>query len=195
MIGRNSELSEQVKALKKVLQYNQTLCRVAEESEKLGLTNYYLGAGCIAQSVWNYQNGNPTLHGIDDIDFVYYDDDLSLEAENSVVEAVKKRFSDCPLRIDVKNQARVHIWYWSHFGYDIAPYNSLESAINTWPTTATAIGIRQVNGQLKVYAPYGLNDLFSQIVRPNKLQITQEIYEKKVNKWLRNWPSLTIVPW
>ncbi len=195
MIGRDEELSRQIKALQEALRYNRPLCRVAEESEGFGLTDYYLGAGCIAQTVWNYQNGNPPMHGIDDIDFVYYDGDLSQEAENAVADAVRTRFADCPLRIDVKNEARVHIWYRDHFGYDIAPYDSLESAINTWPTTATAVGIRLTGGGLRVYAPYGLDDLFSQIVRPNKTQITREIYEKKVSRWVRNWPSLTVIPW
>ena len=85
------------------------------------------------------------------------------------------------MKLDVKNQARVHVWYEQHFGYSIRPYQSLEEAINTWPTTATAVGIRRWNEEWKIYAPYGLNDLFGKIVRANKAQITQEIFEKKVN--------------
>jgi hypothetical protein len=42
--------------------------------------------------------------------------------------------------IDVKNEARVHLWYKSHFGYDIPPYHSVEEAMDSWPTTATAVG-------------------------------------------------------
>lgn len=195
MIGKNAQLSQQIQVLHKLLQDNQPLYHVIEESQNLNLPEYYIGAGCVAQTVWNYQNGNSLVKGISDIDFVYFDCDLSLESENAKIQTIQRRFSDCPLQIDIKNQARVHIWYKNHFGYEIKPYISVESAINTWPTTATSVGVRLKDNQLQVYAPFGLNDLFSQIVRPNKTQITKAIYDKKVHKWIQAWPSLTIIPW
>ena len=195
MIGKNKPLAEQMEILQKILRQNEPLYHVIAESASLKLPKYYIGAGCIAQTVWNYQNGNPPLFGINDIDFVYFDADLSFEAENAIIETVQNAFSDCPLHMDIKNQARVHLWYKTHFGYDILPYTSVSSAINTWPTTATAVGVCLSDKKWQVYAPYGLNDLFSQIVRPNKVQITEEIYKNKVEKWQKNWPSLQIVPW
>ncbi|AHK04607.1 hypothetical protein X971_4768 [Agrobacterium tumefaciens LBA4213 (Ach5)] len=33
------------------------------------------------------------------------------------------------------------------------------------------------------------------VVRPNKKQITREIYEKKIGRWIKLWPELTIVDW
>ncbi len=195
MIGKNAQLSQQIRLLHKILRDNQPLYRVIEKSQELNLPEYYIGAGCIAQTVWNYQNGNPLLNGINDIDFVYFDSDLSPESENTVIQAIQSGFPNCPLKLDIKNQARVHVWYKDHFGYDIIPYDSIESAINTWPTTATSVGVRLQDNQLQVYAPFGLNDLFSQIVRPNKAQITEEIYDKKVHKWGHAWPNLTIIPW
>lgn len=88
------------------------------------------------------------------------------------------------------------MWYKDHFGYSIEPYTSIESTINTWPTTATAIGVKlDENNKFKVYAPFGLNDLFGKIVRPNKIQITKHIYEKKVSNWLSKWSDLIVVPW
>jgi len=83
-------------------------------------------------------------------------------------------------QIDVKNQARVHLWYEKHFAYAIKPYPSLEAAINTWPTTVTTLEARRdAHGKWIVYAPFGLNDLFGMVVIANKAQITQEIYERK----------------
>jgi hypothetical protein len=88
------------------------------------------------------------------------------------------------------------LWYKRHFGYEIQKYKSLESAINTWPTTATAIGVRiEEDNKFKVYAPFGLNDLFGKIVRANKIQITEEIYKNKVVNWLKKWPDLNVIPW
>lgn len=195
MIGKNAQLSQQIQELQQILQDNHPLYHVIEESQNLNLPEYYIGGGCIAQTIWNYQNGNPLLNGINDIDLIYFDHDLSQESENVVIQMIQRRFSDCPLQIDIKNQARVHIWYKDHFGYEIKPYVSAESAINTWPTTATSVGVRLSNNHLQVHAPFGLNDLFSQIVRPNKAQITEVIYNKKANKWLQTWPSLIVIPW
>ncbi|WDH96587.1 nucleotidyltransferase family protein [Paenibacillus urinalis] len=148
------------------------------------------------QSIWNYVCGLPVNYGIHDIDFVYFDSDLSYDKECEVIDKVNQRFGDLPIRLDIKNQSRVHLWYENHFGYPIDPYSSLEEAINTWPTTATAIGMRKdENGEWSIYAPFGLNDLFSLIVRANKSQITKEIYEEKADRWKGKWPALTIIPW
>ena len=102
---------------------------------------------------------------------------------------------DLPLRPDVKNQARVHLWYASRFGYEIRPYSSCEDALASWPTTAAAIGVRQVDGALLVKAPFGTDDLFALIVRPNRVQITPDIYAAKVERWSLVWPQLQILPW
>ncbi|WP_366151287.1 nucleotidyltransferase family protein [Lysinibacillus sphaericus] len=68
--------------------------------------------------------------------------------------------------------------------------------MDSWPTTATALGIRkEQNGLYKIYAPYQLDDLFSMVVRPNKLLVTKEIFENKANKWREKWPKLQIVHW
>lgn len=196
MIGFNIQIEEQLSLLQEILEKNETLFQVISKCQELGLNNYYIGAGCITQTVWNYQNGNDLMYGISDVDFVYYDDnDLSYEAESIIIVKVRELFSNSNIEIDVKNQARVHLWYKSHFGYDIHPYKSVEEAINTWPTTATAVGVRFESGKLLVYAPFGLNDMFEQIVRANKAQITEEIYIRKVEKWKAKWDTLKIIPW
>ena len=135
------------------------------------------------------------MYGISDVDFIYFDTDLSYEAEDCVIKRVEQAFCALPVKIDVKNQARVHLWYKQHYGYDLRPYASLEEAVNTWPTTATSIGVRLRDGVLEVYTPFGLNDMFGQIVRPNKTQITEEIYLKKCKKWGAKWDTLTFIPW
>ena len=196
MKGYNSDLHTQLDLLSKIVMLNQPLFDILNKATTIGLQDYYIGAGCVAQSVWNYQMGLELTYGISDIDFVYFDNtDLSAEAENSTIAKAESVLNPCPIKLDIKNQARVHLWYKNHFGYEIKPYESLEDAINTWPTTATSIGIRLENNKLKVYAPYGLNDLFGMIVRANKAQITEEIYVRKVQKWSAKWPALTVIPW
>jgi len=99
------------------------------------------------------------------------------------------------LKFDVKNQARVHLWYASKFGYETPPYPSIEAAISTWPTTATTVAVSKVNGKTHLIAPFGIEDLMSHTVRPNKAQITEEIYLSKVVRWKKHWPFLKILPW
>lgn len=173
------------------------ICGALEQAKKLQLEQYYIGAGCIAQTVWNFLFQNPPEYGIKDIDFIYFDGKaLDYESENRVALRAKDLFAGVPTEIDVKNEARVHLWYKSRFGYEIPPYRSLEDAIRTWPTTATAVGVRKrEDGGLTVFAPFGLEDLFAKTVRANKAQITREIYEKKTAQWLQKWPGLNVVPW
>lgn len=195
--GYNLDIQAQIEVLESIIMSSEITSIVMERAKLLNIDNYYIGAGCVAQTVWNYLSNNPLEYGIKDIDFVYFDSrSLDFESENKCISKVKKLYSDLKIEVDVKNQARVHLWYESHFGYGIKPYTSLESAINTWPTTATSIGVRKgQNNEFKVYAPFGLNDLFGKIVRANKTQITKQIYENKVSNWLAKWPDLKIIPW
>lgn len=193
----DSHKDEQMRVLEETVFSSEVLSGALERARLLGLENYYIGAGFVAQTVWNSLFGKSLTYGINDIDLVYFDDvNLDVESENLVCVRARELFADFDLEIDVKNQARVHLWYEKHFGYSIAPYRSLESAIDHWPTTATSIGIRKTGDhELKVYAPFGLEDLFAKTVRANKAQITREIFAGKVSNWLAKWLELVIVPW
>src|SRR5690606_17633631 len=92
-------------------------------------------------------------------------------------------------------EARVHLWYEARFGYPIRPYRSMEDAIRSFPTTATAVGVRPEAGGLRIFAPFGLSDLFGLTVRANPAQITRAIYEAKTSRWLALWPRLRVTPW
>lgn len=195
--GYNMDIHTQIKMLEAIIMSSEIISTALKRAKQLNIDHYYIGAGCITQTIWNYLFDYPPDYGIKDIDFVYFDHiNLDYDSENKVITQVKQLYSDLKIELDVKNQARVHLWYNEHFGYSIEPYKSIEAAINTWPTTATAIGVRlEENNEFKVYAPFGLNDLFGKIVRANKTQITKPIYEKKVSSWLSKWPDLIIIPW
>ncbi len=163
---------------------------------KHGPPDWHVGAGCLTQSVWNRLSGRPGRTGIADIDVVFFDPaDLGAAAEAALEAELSQAFGGLGLAFDVKNQARVHLWYADRFGYAIPPYGSVHAAIDTWPTTATAVAVTLHDGRPEIYAPFGLADLFAMTARPNKRQITAGIYEKKVARWRRHWPELTVVPW
>jgi uncharacterized protein len=193
----NHPLEAQRDGLADFIKTNEKVWHVLTNAHQLNLPNWYIGAGCLVQTVWNIQSGFSPEFGIKDIDLIYFDPfNLSKEKEQEVEKQVRGYFSKISLEIDVKNQARVHLWYEQKFGYPIQSYTSSEAAINTWPTTATSIAMRsEPNTSLSVYAPYGLNDVYGLIARANKTQITEKIYLAKVERWKSCWPSLTVIPW
>lgn len=196
MNALNKDLTAQIRALESILKKSPIVSKALNRAERLDLPNWYLGAGCIAQTVWNHLSSEEPAAHIKDLDLAYFDpNDLSEKSEARREEEVEALFRDIPIKVDVKNQARVHLWYEEHFGHPIEPYPSIEAAISSWPTTATCIGVRMQRDDLIVYAPYGLNDLFDMIARPNKVQITEAIYIKKVDRWKTCWPKLQIIPW
>ncbi len=185
-----------------LLAHNRTLQAILARAPELDLGPYYLVAGAIAQTVWNVQSGRPGDADIDDYDLVYFDDrHLGYEAEDQVIQRARALFADVAPehgsgRVEVRNQARVHVWYAERFGYAIEAYRSVEHAIDSMPTTVTSVGVRRNGrGALDVYAPFGLTDLFGSIVRPNKRQITRDIYERKLARWTRIWPHLQVIAW
>lgn len=157
MMGRmfNRDLQTQIDYLEKVLAKSKTVSKVLELAPKLELPNWYLGAGAICQTIWNELHGFPLEQGIKDFDIVYFDTDTSAETQDRFILKGKKLFAELPVEVELTNEARVHLWYKEEVGKDIEPYASTEDAINTWPTTASSVGVRYEGGKFVVYAPSG----------------------------------------
>ncbi|HEV7307622.1 nucleotidyltransferase family protein [Ensifer sp.] len=182
--------------LQTIVHGSPLLAPILSDWERIALPEAWLAAGAVAQTVWNHAFGFPPMHGINDIDLVYFDgNDLSEDAEATHSARIRRVFADVLVSIDVKNEARVHLWYAEKFGAPLDPYGSSEEAIATFPTTATAFGIRPSSKGLEVCAPFGLRDLLAPVVRANRKQITREIYERKTDRWRTVWPALRIESW
>jgi len=161
----------------------------------IDLPDARLSGSLVAQARWNELFGFHPHHGIDDLDIVYFDaGDLSHESELAAERRIAAQFADLPVRVDAKNQARVHLWYQAKFGYAIEPYRSIAGAIATFPTTSSAVGLRGGDGR-DIIAPFGLADLLHPRVRANAVQITEAYFEQKAARWRRFWPDLEILPW
>jgi hypothetical protein len=179
-----------------IVKNNSQIMDLVKVLERLGITDYYIGAGAVVQSVWNTLEGNDINYGISDIDIIYYDADQLDKASEMVIEKrIKDELGPNSLEIDVTNEAAVHLWYKAKNGHDINQYSSCEDAINSWPTTATALGVRKSGSDWTVYAPFGLEDIFNRVIRANNRQITEAIYQKKCDKWTKKWHSLSVIPW
>jgi uncharacterized protein len=186
-----------VRRLEHVVRGNPVVGAVLDRVPVLGLPDWYLGAGAVAQTVWNAAHGFARDHAIKDYDIVYFDArDLGADAELAAGERVAAALGDLGVRVDVTNEARVHLWYEDRFGAPLDPYRSVEQAIATWPTTATAVGVRpDPGGGLTVCAPFGLDDLFGLVVRPNRVLVPEVVYREKADRWKATWPRLTVVGW
>jgi hypothetical protein len=99
------------------------------------------------------------------------------------------------IKLDVKNEARVHIWYQARFGYAIERYLSSADAIATFPTTATAVGVSRTHGTFECCAPFGLEDVFGLVCQTEHKADNTRHLRGKTERWRFIWPSLTILPW
>lgn len=192
----DASLSVQIGVLLEILSGNGVLGEVFAAAAALRLPDWYVGAGAVAQTVWNVAHDRPPADGIKDYDVAYFDaSDISAAAERDVEARLSQRLGDRAVEVDAKNQARVHEWFESRFGVSISPFVSTEAAIATWPTTASTIGVRRDPRGVEVCAPFGLRDLLSLTVRPNRALVTREIYVEKTGRWSRRWPLLQVMPW
>ena len=182
--------------VKNALYANPVLSEVLGNWDEIALPDCWVVAGAVVQSYWNAVHKFPPLHGISDIDLGYFDPiDLSETSESRHAVRITELFDSASVSFDVKNEARVHLWYEARFGYPIKPYSSSESAIDTFPTTAGCVGIRPDRDALESYASFGFGDLLNLVVRPNKRQITREIYAAKTARWRELWPLIEVVDW
>lgn len=170
--------------------------RVLDVLESLAIPDAWLVSGCVFQAVWNGLTGRPPGHGINDYDVFYFDPDTSYEAEDAVIKRCAEALSDVTAEVQVRNQARVAIWYPEKFG---KPYPSVANAtegLDRFLAPCCAVGIRRAGGGVEIAAPFGLKDLFDMVIRPNpRTTGPQAQYEAKAARWKSQWPEVTVVPW
>ena len=158
----------------------------------MGLSECHLTAGCLFQTVWNQISGRDPAWGIKDYDIFYFDDqDLSWDAEDRVIRRVAEATADIPIMIEIKNQARVHLWYRERFGGHYPQLTSARSGINRYLISCTCVGIDVKTGEL--YAPYGLHDLIAGTLRMNPLNPRPELFRMKAESYQQRWPWLQII--
>jgi hypothetical protein len=174
-----------------------TVRAVLDGAPDLGLTDWWLTAGVLFQTVWNSLTGRPSGAGIRDADFFYFDPDTSWDAEDAVIRAGAELFAGLPVPVEIRNQARVHLWYPDHFETPgPAAFRDCAEAIDAFAAVCCSYGLTlDGDGSPRVYAPHGYDDLFSLVVRPNRRQAPRHVYEAKAARWVRHWPGLTVLPW
>src|SRR6185312_8448243 len=94
---------------------------VLERLPQLGLPDCWLVSGGLFQTAWNVKTGRDPQYGIKDYDIFYFDPDTSYEAEDRAIRLARAVFADVTADIEVRNQARVHLWYGEKFGTPYPP--------------------------------------------------------------------------
>jgi hypothetical protein len=173
---------------------NMSLMAALHEARAVGLPNWAVGAGAIRNLVWDHLHGFAHDAGASDIDLIYFDDRALPTGEAALQLHLRRQAPH--RRWDVTNQARVHEWLPAHGDSAVAPFSSLSDAIASWPETATAVAVwLKADDRFGLLAPYGLDDLFSLVLRRspgcNLATYRQRLDEKR---FTTRWPHLRQLP-
>jgi len=177
-----------------ILQAHQWFMDALKAVEMLELRQWYIGGGALRNIVFDHLAGGGHTP-IRDVDVAYFQpEDLSREGDRRYESILSRNMPFVPW--EVTNQAGVHLWFHEKFGYRVPPFQNVEEAISTWPETCTAVGItRTKTGEYKVFAPYGLGDLFGFCVRRNPKRIDAQTYNLRITskRYDLQWTSVKII--
>jgi hypothetical protein len=166
---------------------------ILERLPMLGLNDCWLVAGCLVGPVWDARTGAPPGSHTRDYDIFYWDEDTSWDAEDTVIGQAAKLFADLDVVIEVRNQARVPLWFEEHFGSPYPPSSGCAENIGRFVVACTCVGMRpDGRGGWVVCAPFGLEDLFDGILRPNPRNPTPDRFPAKCASYRERWPWLEV---
>jgi hypothetical protein len=181
--------------LVEIVRADADLMHVLTTVRGLGLTDWRVFSGAVYQSVWNALTGRPVGYGRKDFDLGYFDPDTSWDAEDMVIKRVAAAFEE-PFRTDVevRNQARVHLWHSDKFGGSYSALTNTDEALTRFVAPCFAVGVRlEEDGEITVAAPFGLEDVFSLTIRPTPDRAVANDWDRVIEKAKARWPELNIV--
>ncbi|HTO27251.1 MAG TPA: nucleotidyltransferase family protein [Devosia sp.] len=184
-------------ALKAIIRGQPVLMTVLDGLREMALPDHLLVAGAIYNQVWNHLTGRPDMTGVNDIDVFYFDDsDIGWDAEDQIIKACEGRFAGLGLPVQVRNQARVHLWFEQKFGSPFSPLTSSAEMLGRYASKTHAVGARlDASDDMEIVAPFGLDDLFSFRMVPNPVLDNRVSHTNKGARAKAIWPELTVIPW
>ncbi len=179
-----------------ILRAEPGLMHVLRTVRDLDLPDWRVVSGAVYQAVWNARTGRPAGYGIKDYDLAYFDaSDVSYEAEDVVIKRVAAAFEE-PFRsqVEVRNQARVHLWFENRFGETYAPLSCTDEALNRFVAPTFAVGVRlEADDEISVAAPFGLGDVFAMTIRPIPSRPLAKGWARTIENARGRWPELTVI--
>lgn len=191
---REKNEAELVESLAAILRGAPSLMRVLLTVRALDLPDWLMMSGAVYQRVLNALTKRAPDYGVRDYDLGYFDaSDISYEAEDGVIRRVAGAFDE-PLRsaVEVRNQARVHVWFEDHFGEPYTPLSCTAEALERFVSPMFAVGVRlKSDDELRVAAPFGLADLFALRLQPNRRRFSANFCQVAAGV-TRRWPEVTV---
>ena len=173
---------------------NPVNAAIADELFRLALPDGWIVSGCLVQTAWNVLTSRAIDHGIADYDVFYFDPDTSWQSEDAVIRQWQDRFAPLGVKVELRNQARVHLWYPQKYGRPYPALHSSTQGIDRFLTKNTQFALRRTPDGHEVYAPNGFDDIANLIVRPNQgPNFSSANYEAKASRWKSLWPELTVL--
>ena len=189
MPGGDTELALR---LTEIVRSAPSLMQVLRTTRMLGLPDWLVMSGAVYQRVLNCLTGRAPDYGIRDYDLGYFDaSDISYEAEDLVIRRVAAAFDE-PLKstVEVRNQARVHVWFEAHFGEPYTPLSCTADALERFVSPMFAVGVRlDADDRLHIEAPFGLADLFALRLLHNPRRPSSG-FDRAAASVLRHWPEI-----
>ena len=182
--------------LEAIVRTGPSLMRVLTTVRELGLPDWMIFSGAVYQRVLNALTGRDPDYGIKDYDLGYFDaSDISYEAEDVVIRQVAAAFGPpFDALVEVRNQARVHVWFEGKFGEPYPPLRSSAEALERFVSATFAVGVRLApDDRMRIVAPFGLADLFALRMRPNPRRKTGGFARTAAGLTAR-WPELIVTP-
>lgn len=181
--------------LEDIIRAAPSMMTVLELSRELDLPDWLIVSGAVYQRVWNHLTGREPDYGVRDYDVIYFDPDTSWDAEDVFIKRAAALFPP-PLNdlVEVRNQARVHLWFEDHFGEPYEPLTSSAEALTRFVAPAFGVGVRlEADDSLTIKAPFGLDDLFAMTLRPNPNRGLAKGWVKTTTSARTRWPEITVV--
>ena len=193
----NLPAPDQEAALISILLSDPLIRQALEIARGLNLPDWLIVSGALYNCVWNHLTGKPSGYGTKDIDLFYHDaSDLSYEAEDRIIRHAAREFAVLSCPVEIRNQARVHLWYPGHFGNPCPQYRSSAHSLEYFASETHAVGARiDADGQIAIVAPFGLNHIFSFHMTPNYRMNNRETHEAKAARAMSLWPELSVSHW
>ena len=180
--------------LTEIVRAAPSLMRVLRTARTLDLPDWLVMSGAVYQRVLNHLTGREPDYGVRDYDLGYYDaSDISWDAEDVAIRRVASAFDEkLKSIVEVRNQARVHLWFEAHFGEAYTPLSSTAEALERFVSPTFAVGVRlDAEDRLHIEAPFGLAHLFALRLRPNPRR-PYGGFDRVATSVVRRWPELRV---
>lgn len=187
--------AEQQARLIEIVRASPRLMQVLETLREVNLPDWRVFSGAVYQTAWNALTGRDPDYGIKDYDVGYFDPDTSWDAEDVFIKRVAAAFDE-PLRsqVEVRNQARVHLWFEDHFGEPYEPLGCTDEAPARFVCPAFAVGVRlEPDDTISIVAPFGLDDVFDMVLRPNPHRPQAKGWDRITASAKARWPEARII--